>query len=87
MLLEGHGHHAARLAALGALVGVVISIPVLVPMRLLLGNPVEGHEPLRGGIALILIVIAALLIFTEDERRVPSREGGSRVASSARRHV
>jgi len=85
MLLEGHGHQAARLAALGALVGVVISIPFLLPMRLLLGTPVEGHERLRGGIALILIAIAALLILSEGARRVPSRGRGSRVVSPAGR--
>ncbi len=85
MLLEGEGHLAVRLAAIGALSGVAVSVALLVPLRLFLGSPVDGYERARGGIALALIGIEVLLVLSEKERRARTRSGRERVVASRSR--
>ncbi len=74
MLRAGEGHLAVRLAARGALSGVLVSVVLLVPLRLVLGPPVDAYERAKGAIALVLIGIAVLLILSERARQV--RDGG-----------
>ena len=78
LLLAGQGHVACRLAAKGAIAGVAAAILLLLPLRLFLGSPVNAYERVKGGIAFVLIGIAALLILSEKERRVKGRAGGER---------
>jgi putative membrane protein len=85
MLRAGEGHLAVRLAAKGALAGVLVSLLLLVPVRLLLGPPVDAYERAKGAIALILIAIAVLLILSERARQVRTRAGAGRVVASRAR--
>lgn len=73
LLLAGQGHSAVRLASIGALAGVALALPFLIPLRFLLGPPLDGHDRIRGGIALILLVLVAVLILSERDRRRASR--------------
>jgi len=85
MLRAGEGHLAIRLAAKGALSGVLLSLLLLLPLRLVLGPPVDAYERAKGLIALILLAIAALLILSERGRRVRARGGGKRIIASRAR--
>ncbi len=88
MLRAGEGHLAVRLAARGALSGVLVSVVLLVPLRLVLGPPVDAYERAKGAIALVLIGIAVLLILSERARQVRTRSGaGEVVASRARQRA
>src|SRR3989449_8190332 len=76
LLLLGEGHIAVRLAAKGAIAGVVASVLLLLPLRLFLGSPIDAYERARGIIAFVLLGIAAVLILSEkprDARRSPTR--------------
>ncbi len=73
MLLKGRGYEAVLLAARGCLWGVVASLALLLPLRLLMGSPVEAYEKLRPVMAGILVLIVTLLIYSEKERRVATR--------------
>src|SRR2546425_9234168 len=76
LLLAGEGHVAVRLAARGAIAGVVASVLLLLPLRLFLGSPIDAYERARGIIAFVLLGIAAVLILSEkprDARRSPTR--------------
>jgi len=85
LLLAGEGHVACRLAARGAIAGVAAALVLLLPLRLFLGSPIEAYERAKGGIAYVLIGIAALLILSEKGRREKGESGvGRRIASRAR---
>jgi putative membrane protein len=85
MLRVGEGHLAVRLAAKGALAGVLLSLLLLVPLRLVLGPPVDAYERAKGAIAVILLGIVTLLVLSERERRARGRRGGRRVVASRTR--
>lgn len=81
MLLAGNAHIAIRLASIGALAGVALSLPLLLPVRFVLGPPLDGHDRMRGAIGFVLLAIVGALILSERERRAPSKFGGDYVIS------
>ena len=81
LLLAGEGHVAVRLAARGAIAGAVASVLLLLPLRLLLGPPLDAYERGKGAIPFILIGIAALLVLSEKERRIRRPSGLKSVRS------
>jgi len=81
MLLAGDAHVAIRLASIGGLAGVALSLLLLLPVRLVLGPPLDGHERMRGAIAFVLLAIVAALVLSERERRASSKFGGDYVIS------
>ena len=85
LLLAGEGHVACRLAARGAIAGVATALVLLLPLRLFLGSPVEAYERAKGGIAFVLMGIAALLILSEKARRGPGEGGAGSIFASRTR--
>ncbi len=69
LLLEGRGYEAVRLSALGCFASFLISLALILPVRLIMGSPVLAYDKLRPDIAYVLLLVEALLIFTEGPRR------------------
>ena len=65
MLLDGEGARAVALAARGAVLGVALSAAALVPLRLLLGDPVGLAEAFRPWTPIFLAGMLVALVATE----------------------
>lgn len=72
LLLRGRGYEAVILSAYGSLLAVLLSLVLILPLRLLMGSPVNAWDQLRWAVYLILILIAAMLILDEKGRTVPA---------------
>jgi len=71
MLREGRGLEAVALSVRGAVLGTLGALALLLPLRLLMGDPVAAYERLQWAVALVLVLLATLLILSERARRVP----------------
>jgi TctA family transporter len=69
MLLRGRGYEAVLLTARGCLWGFVASLALILPLRLLMGSPVDAYDKLRPVMAGVLALVVTLLIYSEGERR------------------
>jgi len=69
MLLRGRGYEAVLLTARGCLWGFVASLALILPLRLLMGSPVNAYDKLRPVMAGVLALVVTLLIYSEGERR------------------
>lgn len=69
LLLEGRGAHAVALAARGALLGALASVVVILPLRLLLADPVELAEHFAPFAPAFLACILAALLLSEMRGR------------------
>jgi len=69
MLLRGRGYEAVLLTARGCLWGFVASLALILPLRLLMGSPVNAYDKLRPVMAGVLALVVTLLIYSESERR------------------
>ncbi len=65
MLLDGEGARAVALAARGALLGTALAAVLLVPLRVVLGDPIGLAEAFRPWTAVFLGAILAALVATE----------------------
>jgi TctA family transporter len=70
MLRQGRGREAVALAAWGAFLGTLASLALLLPVRLLLGPPVEASEYGRWLVPAVLLVVLLLLLLGERGRTV-----------------
>lgn len=73
LLAAGRGTEAVLLGARGALWAVIVAVPLLLPFRLLLGDPVEAYETLRPFVPVLLVLLLALLLATEGKGRRAAR--------------
>lgn len=73
MLLRGDGARAVALAARGALLGVLVSAALLLPLRILLSEPVGLAERFRPFTPAFLLALLAALLATEA--LTPGRRG------------
>ena len=83
LLLEGRGLEAVRLGAWGALAGTIVTICALVPLRFLMGTPLDAYDRVRPGIPFLLFGLVAFLILTETP---PSRISGGAIGPLAGRY-
>ncbi|MBI4362928.1 MAG: tripartite tricarboxylate transporter permease, partial [Euryarchaeota archaeon] len=73
MLLEGRGYEAVALSAIGSLGALLLGLALLLPFRLLLGEPIGGYAILRQGMLWVLLAIVVLLLLTDYDRWEPRR--------------
>ncbi|MFP4001169.1 MAG: tripartite tricarboxylate transporter permease [Thermoplasmata archaeon] len=65
MLLEGRGYEAVKASALGSFAASFIGICMILPARLLMGDPVNLYEKLIPFIPLILFIVVFVLVMQE----------------------
>lgn len=65
MLLKGKGLVAVRLSAVGSAVAALLSLLLILPFRLVMGDPVNAYEDLRPYVHLLLILVSSLFILAE----------------------
>ena len=70
MLLEGQGYRAVVLSAMGSMVAVVWVLALLLPIRWMVGSPVDLYLKLQPHMLWVLMAISVVLIATES-RQVP----------------
>lgn len=80
LLLQGEGALAVALAARGAFLGVLVALALLVPLRLLLADPVSLYERFRPWTATFLVALLAALLLSEA---LGPRRGMRRVLRAA----
>ena len=73
LLAAGRGMEAVLLGARGAFLAVFLALPLLLPFRLLLGDPVDAYATLRPFVPLLLLLLLAVLLATEGRGRRGSR--------------
>ncbi len=73
LLAAGRGMEAVLLGARGALLAVFVALPLLLPFRLLLGDPVDAYRTLRPFVPFLLLLLLAVLLATEGRGRRASR--------------
>jgi len=78
LLARGRGHEAVLLGARGAFLGSLLALLLVLPFRLLLGEPVAAYAKLRPLMPLLLLLLIALLLATEGRRRDGTGAGGKR---------
>lgn len=65
LLLAGKGLDAVRCAAVGSLVGALIAVMLIVPMKFLMGPPFGLYEVIAPFIPHILVIVLIMLILSE----------------------
>ncbi len=79
LLREGRGPEAVAVAAQGAVLGAVATAALLLPVRWVMGPPVDGYERARAAIPIVLAALVVLLILSEGPRRSRSGSRPARV--------
>lgn len=69
LLLEGRGFEAVWLSARGSLLGTLLAVALLLPLRFVMGDPIEGYARIEPYIAIVLIALVAALVLSERETR------------------
>jgi len=69
LLWAGRGHEAVAIAARGAILGAIVSSALLLPLRWLMGPPVDGYVRVQRAIPFILAALVFLLILSEGRRQ------------------
>ncbi len=70
MLLQGRGMEAIRISARGSLVAALLSLALVLPVRAVMGSPVNAYDDLRPYLSLLLLFVAALFVVAEPPRTV-----------------
>ncbi len=68
LLLEGKGYEAVALSAMGSYGAILFCFLLLLPIRLIIGNPMFFYETLREIMLFVLIAISILMIGTEKAK-------------------
>jgi putative membrane protein len=68
LLLRGEGYKAVALAALGCMGGILVCLGLFVPLRFLLGPPLNLYSEIRGIMVWILIAVVILMTLTHKTR-------------------
>lgn len=69
LVLSGRGDEAVRCAAIGAMGAVFLVLVLILPARLIIGQPVNAYEKLSPFIPFILLLIVALLMMSEHGKQ------------------
>jgi putative membrane protein len=70
---SGLGRSAVRASADGAFAGILASVIVLLPMSLLMGEPLQLYEVLRRSMGAIVLFFCVILLVSEGSRAVGGR--------------
>jgi len=73
----GLGEVAVRASSDGSLCGAILATVLLLPMCLLMGNPVNLYDGLSQAMGFIMIFVSAVLLCTESSGRPRARRAGS----------
>ncbi|MEM3513439.1 MAG: tripartite tricarboxylate transporter permease, partial [Thermoplasmata archaeon] len=65
LMLKGEGHKLISAALYGSVAGILIGLALLLPVKLLLSEPVNLYESARKWIPLVLVSVAALIVLSE----------------------
>ncbi|OYT29070.1 hypothetical protein B6U98_03400 [Thermoplasmatales archaeon ex4572_165] len=68
MLLEGKGYEAVSISALGSYGAILICFLILLPIRFIIGQPLQFYSTLQDIMLYVLIAISILMIATEKAR-------------------
>jgi len=68
LLLKGQGYHALSLAVLGSIGAMLLCMALLIPMRFIIGPPLNLYTALRGIMVWVLLAVVAIMIATEKCR-------------------
>jgi len=68
MLLRGEGYKSVLLATLGCIGAILVCLGLFVPIRFLLGPPLNLYSAVRGIMVLILIAVVLLMTLTHKTR-------------------
>jgi len=72
MLLEGRGYGAVYLSALGSFGAVLFALCAMVPIRFIIGPPLNGYPVLKENMVFVLLCVVAMMLITET-KRIPYR--------------
>ena len=73
MLLEGRGYEAVKASALGSFAASFIGLSMILPARLIMGDPVHLYERLIPFIPLILFLVVFVLVMQEGRSLIDFR--------------
>jgi TctA family transporter len=65
MMLAGRGYEAIKCSVIGSFGAVMGALVLLIPMRLIIGDPVHAYDAVAGWMHLLLITVSVFLIMTE----------------------
>jgi putative membrane protein len=65
MMLAGRGYEAVKYSVIGSLGAVFGALALLIPMRLVIGDPVHAYDTFASWMHLLLLGISIFLIMTE----------------------
>jgi putative membrane protein len=82
LLLAGQGYKAISLAVLGSTGGFLICLALFIPLRFILGPPLDVYKAIQGIMVWILLGIVAIMITTE-KRRIPEIKSNKKIAAAA----
>ena len=68
MMLAGRGYEAVKCSIIGSFGAVIGALVLLVPMRLIVGSPVNAYDALAKWMHLLLITVSIFLIMTEQAK-------------------
>jgi len=68
LLLKGEGYKAVTLAVLGSIGAMLVCLALLVPLRFIIGPPLNAYLFVRDVMAWLLIAVVLLLLATEKTR-------------------
>ncbi len=69
MMLAGRGYEAVKCSVIGSFGAVLGALALLIPMRLIIGSPINAYEALAAWMHLLLLGVSIFLIMTETARR------------------
>ncbi len=68
MMLAGRGYEAVKCSVIGSFGAVIGALVLLVPIRLVIGSPINAYDALAKWMHLLLICVSVFLILTETAR-------------------
>jgi TctA family transporter len=68
MVLAGSGYEAVKCSVVGSFGAVIGALALLIPMRLVVGSPINAYDALAKWMHLLLLCVCIFLIMTEHAR-------------------
>ncbi|MCD6461558.1 MAG: tripartite tricarboxylate transporter permease [Thermoplasmata archaeon] len=75
MMLSGRGYEAIRYSALGSLGAALVALVLILPARILMGEPINAYEHITPFIPWVLIAVSSFMILGERAtwEKIPQR--------------
>ncbi|MBU4072347.1 MAG: tripartite tricarboxylate transporter permease, partial [Candidatus Thermoplasmatota archaeon] len=68
MVLAGRGYEAVKCSIIGSFGAVLGALALLIPMRLIIGSPINAYDAVAKWMHLFLLAVSIFLIMTESSR-------------------